>query len=103
MTGVAIEAGGWRGSASAGSRQSALALGPAGQVILPAAITKIGAQVDGGGLCRRYGVRFTGKTLFLAADIEAGAHGVDLAACGEAGKAAWLGDCIGSSASARNQ
>ena len=76
MTGVAIEAGGWRGSASAGSRQSALALGPAGQMILKAAITKIGVEVYGGGLCRRYGVRLAGKALFLAADVEAGAHGV---------------------------
>ena len=55
-------------------------------MIVKAAITAIGAQGDGGHLCRRDGVRFTGVALFLAADAEAGAHGVDLAACGEAGK-----------------
>tara|TARA_R110001599_G_scaffold4424_3_gene22894 strand:- start:1092 stop:1319 length:228 start_codon:yes stop_codon:yes gene_type:complete len=61
---------------STGSRQTALALGPAGQMILKAAITKIGAKVDGRALRRRDSVRLAGKALFLAADGEAGAHGV---------------------------
>ena len=74
------------GAASTGSRQSALALGAAGQMILEAAITKIGAEVDGRTLRRRDGVRLGAEALFLAADGEAGAHGVGLAACGEAGK-----------------
>ena len=71
---------------STGSRQAALALGPAGQMILKAAITKIGTEDDSRTLRRRDCVRLAGKTLFLAADGETGAHGVDLAACGEAGK-----------------
>jgi hypothetical protein len=84
-----VKGGGAGGeAASTGSRQSALALGAAGQMILEAAITKIGAENDGGALCGGYGVRLAGKALFLAADGEAGAHGVDLAACGETGKAA---------------
>ncbi len=72
--------------ASARSGQAALASGPAGQMIAAAAITKIGAQVDGGGLGRCYSFGLAGKTLFLAADGEAGAHGVDLAAPHGTGK-----------------
>jgi hypothetical protein len=71
---------------SVGGRQAPLAFGPAGQMILPAAVTKIGAKVDGRSLSRRDSIRFAGKTLFIAADGETGAHGVDLAARGEAGK-----------------
>ena len=56
-------------------------------MIAVAAITMIGTQVDGRDLGCRDSVRLAGKTLFLAANGEAGAHGVDLAACGEAGKA----------------
>ncbi len=77
-----------RGPSSTGHRQAALAFGPAGQMIAKAAVTVIGAEGDGGSLRGRDGVRLGGEALFLAADIEAGAHGVDLAACGEAGKAA---------------
>ena len=44
-------------------------------MIVSAAVTKIGAQVDGGDVSRRGSVRFAGKALFLAADGEAGAHG----------------------------
>lgn len=56
-------------------------------MIAEAAVTAIGAEGDGGALRGGDGVRFAGEALFLAADIEAGTHGVDLAACGEAGKA----------------
>jgi hypothetical protein len=87
-------AGRWRCRASAGSRQPALALGPAGQMIAKAAVTEIGTDVYGGGLRRRHGDGFAGKALFLAADGEAGAHGVDLAACGEAGKAPFSPHCL---------
>jgi hypothetical protein len=45
-------------------------------MIVKAAITKIGAENDGRALCGGYGVRLAGKALFLAADGEAGAHGV---------------------------
>lgn len=55
-------------------------------MIAVAAVTEIGAQVDGGGLGCRDSVRLAGKALFLPADGEAGAHGADLDACGEAGK-----------------
>lgn len=41
-----------------------------------AAITVIGAEGDIGFLRDRDCVRFAGKALFLAADGEAGAHGV---------------------------
>ncbi len=58
--------------------RNALALGPAGQMIAKAAITAIGAEGDGGILCEDDSVRFGGEALFLAADGEAGAHGVGL-------------------------
>ena len=68
--------------ASGRSRQQALAPGAAGQMMVSAAVTKIGAQVDGGDVSRRDSVRFAGKALFLAADGEAGAHGVGFLAGG---------------------
>jgi hypothetical protein len=74
---VAVKGGGeGGGAASTGSRQSALAPGAAGQMIVKAAITAIGAEIDGRAQCGGYGVSFAGKALFLAADGEAGAHGV---------------------------
>lgn len=50
-------------------------------MILQTAITPIGAEGDGGVLCRRYRVCLGGEALFLAADVEAGAHGVDFQIC----------------------
>lgn len=47
-------------------------------MIVKAAITAIGEEIDGGALCRGYGFCLGGKALFLAADGEAGAHGVGL-------------------------
>ena len=74
-----------RGVVSIGHRQAPLAPGPAGQMIAVAAVTGIGAQVDAGGLCRGNSVRLAGIAFFLAADAEAGAHGVNLGACRQTG------------------
>ena len=46
-------------------------------MIAVAATAGIGAQVDGRALRRRNRVRLAGKALFLAADGEASAHGLD--------------------------
>lgn len=64
-----------RGVASIRRRQSALAPGPAGQMIVTAAVAKIGMQRDIGGLRCGYGVRFAREAALFAADAEAGAHG----------------------------
>ncbi len=74
-------------AASDARRQPPLAPGAAGQMKAEAAVAAIGAQHDSGRLRRGDGVCLAGKALFLAADGEAGTHGVELAACGEGGKA----------------